>query len=173
MISIPSVVPTSNGDLFLENNDVIFVLYDYIDASNLKDLGVDEKSFFDILCEIESKLVSSLPHNEFYNLNEHFDRFELESSLLLDVIKKDDRPHSLRDVDYVNFLINEMISLKETLIGLEIPKNLIHGDFLPQNLLKDKVGTVWVVDWEKSLDYITSVDVMRSVTFTLFDARKN
>lgn len=172
MISIPSIFPTNSGDLFLENNGVIFVLYDYIDASNLKDIGVDDKSFFDILCEIESKLIRSIPSNEFYDFKEHFDRFELESSLLIDVIKKDDRPHSLRDVRYVNFLIDEMKSIKGTLIGLEIPKNLIHGDFLPQNLLKDKTGTIWVVDWEKSFDYMTSVDVMRSVTFTLFDTRK-
>lgn len=172
IINIPSIFKTKTGDFFTENNGVIFVLYNYIDSSNLKDSGVDAKFFFDILSEIESKLVGLITHNEFYNFKKHFDSFELEASLLHDVIKNDDRPHSLRDLEYVSFLIHEMSTLKETMIKLEIPKNLIHGDLLPQNLLKDKNGTIWVVDWEKSLNYITSVDVLRSVTFTLFDTSK-
>ena len=117
-------------------------------------------------------MVNFFTSEKLYNFEEHFSRFELESSVLLEAIKKDDRAHAPRDVEYVEFLISEMAVLKETLVRLDIPENLIHGDFLPQNILKDQWGIIWVVDWEKSIEYITSIDVMRSVTFTLFDIGK-
>ncbi|MDO8604278.1 MAG: phosphotransferase [bacterium] len=169
-IRIPQIFQTKEKlDYFIDNGSV-FVLYQYVDVLNLKETDEEAQSFFDVLCDIETKLTASNSDwNNFYDFHLHLSRFESESTELLKVIASDGRNHAPRDLEYVKFLVNEVNKLKSDILNLKIPKSLIHGDFLMQNLLRDEDGIVWVLDWEKSLEYITSVDVMRSITFTMFD----
>jgi hypothetical protein len=123
------------------------------------------------LCDIESELVQLGDGcNDFYDFEAHILRFESEAYKLLNIIKNASRPHSSRDVEYLEFIIKEVHENKSKVLNLKIKKNLIHGDFLMQNILKDKNKKVWVLDWEKSLEYVTSIDVMRCITFTMFNS---
>lgn len=173
-VRIPKICCTINEEMFLQEGDQVFVMYTYIDAPDLKETSVSKKIFFNMLCDVESQLIKYRKNKavELYNFDTHYAQFESGINSLAHAMESDEHPHAKRDRDYMSFLVKEMSSMKDNVLALKIPSNFIHGDLLPQNLIRDLSGNLWVIDWEKSQEYMTSVDVLRSVMFLLFDPKK-
>ncbi|MDO8659647.1 MAG: hypothetical protein Q7K54_03535 [Candidatus Parcubacteria bacterium] len=172
-LRIPKIILTKEKQNYVITNDSIFVLYEYINASNLKDTNEETQSFFEVLCDIESKLIKSNSDNKkFYDFKSHVSKFESEAIELLNILKTDKRIHAKRDIKYLKFLLKEVEEIKSEILNLKIVMNFIHGDLIMQNVVRDTNRTLWVLDWEKSMEYMTSVDILKSITFTLFDPTK-
>lgn len=171
--NIPEILQTKKGGKYFIKKNNIFVLYKYVNAPNLKDAKENLRSFFKIVCDVESKLIKLKTNNRsFFNFRPRISKFESTSKKLLDILKNDKRPRAQKDIEYLTYLIKEVEKIKVKILKLKIRKNFIHGDLLMQNIIRDNNKMLWIVDWEKSKEYITSIDILKSITFTIFNTLK-
>lgn len=161
-LNTPKIIKSKNKTSYIVNEDSVFVMYEYIDAPNLKETGIDLEHFFDIICKVNSVLIK---HNGYYDFKSHILKFETQLNRLLK------EPELKMNLEYIEFLGKEVKAIKPYILKLNIPKTFIHRDLLMQNLILDKNKTLWVLDWEKALEYIMVVDVIRSITFTIFNPK--
>lgn len=174
VIKIPTIIKNRQSNDYTIYNNSIFILYEYVDAPCLDNDSKHFEMFFSILCDIETKLIESKPKDfNSFSFQFRLEKFESGARDLLRILADDKRPNVKRDIEYVNFLVKEVEDNKSKILNLKIEKNYIHGDFLMQNVIKDLNDVVWILDWEKSREYITSIDILKSITFTLFDPKRD
>ena len=77
------------------------------------------------------------------------------------------------------YLKNNEIKIFEPLINEfnstdfeKLPKSLVHGDLLKTNVLKDKLGKIWIVDFSVANLYPRILEIAIAATHLLFDSSK-
>lgn len=173
-VRVPSIIAPKGGGAYVQRGDEVVVLYDQVDGVDLKEGSATLAEFFGEACAVEAALASMVRTPTTYDFDAHFERFARDWSSVRAAVAGDARPFAARDMRYLEFLDREAASVRERLAGALVPERFVHGDLLPQNMVRNPSGSVWVVDWEKSGDYLAPVDVMRAVMFAIFDpAREN
>ncbi|KKT21920.1 MAG: hypothetical protein UW07_C0052G0004 [Candidatus Nomurabacteria bacterium GW2011_GWF2_43_8] len=172
-INIPRIVKTKTKKNYFTASKNIFVLYQYINGKNLKEMRVSLPYFFNVICDIEKKFLKVKTSKQiFYRFHSRIERFETKAKKLLKILERNSSPLVIENKKYLKFLIKEVEEMKSKILALNIKQHFIHGDLLMQNIILDQKEVFWVVDWEKSHEYITSIDILKSVLFTIFDPSK-
>lgn len=171
-INVPQIIKTSNGDDYIMTDEGLYIVYNYIHAKNLRNTKIGRDVFLKSLCEIQNCLITLGESEEYYDFSEHAKRFGLELNSILRRIVTTKNAESLHDFTYVSFLRKELEKNKTYYAKIKIKTNLTHGDLMFQNILiKNK--TYWVIDWEKSKDYIIIIDTLKSITLATVDRSKD
>lgn len=171
-LKIPQIIYTKDNSAYFETDANIYVLYQYILGKTLKECGCKTKEFFSFVARVH-KTLKDASRKRLYDFQVHEDTFFSKIGELKECVIKDTRYHAGRDIKYINFIERETKALAERIKNWHLPSQIIHGDFLMQNILVEKANDDWwIIDWEKSGSSILSIDLMRSITFTFFNPQK-
>ena len=173
IVNVPRIIKTKNGGSYLITRENIFVVQEYIDGKNFKEIKASLPFFFSTICDIEEKFVKSkITKHKFYSFNSRIKKFKIKSRKLLKILTKDSSLSAIENKKYLQFVIKEVDDMVPKILSLKIRQRFIHGDLLMQNIIIEPGSNLWIVDWEKSREYITSIDILKSVMFTLFNPTK-
>lgn len=171
-ISVPEIFFTKNGYASMEFNGNSYVLYRYIDGLNLRERGVGTYEYFDILCNLQNQLIENGRSGKLYDIEQQIEKAEKTFHDIKVEVEKSAGDLAVHDLGYIDFLLIELANLKKETHPYSVPSCLVHGDLLKQNIIVTE-ETTWVIDWEKAVDYIVVIDLLRSVLFTMIDSSKS
>jgi hypothetical protein len=160
LLLIPKVIPTLKDKKFIIIGDSLYILYQYIHAKNLKDLKTSKAVFLSILCNTQNSLIKLRKEITYYDFKKHIYNNNSLSKKIISKIVPSRSSQQLHDFEYVSFLINESTHNQQDF--KKIKSTLVHGDLMLQNILKNKKD-FWIIDWEKSKEYITIIDILKSI----------
>lgn len=169
LLLIPKIIATTDNEKFVALGENIYIIYQYIHAKNLKDLKTSKTVFLSALCDIQNNLIKTRRKIVYYDFKKHLHESRLMSKKILTKITPTKNNQNLHDFNYLSFLMNESINSKQDFN--KIKSTLVHGDIMLQNILKNKQG-FWIIDWEKSKEYVTVIDVLKSITLALLTPSK-
>lgn len=169
LLLIPKIIETIDNKKFITIGKNVYIIYQYIHAKNLKDLKTSKTIFLSILCDTQNHLIKSRKRVLYYDFKKHLHESKLISKKILNKITPTKNNQNLHDFNYLSFLISESIQSKQDF--KKIKSTLTHGDIMLQNILKNEQG-FWIIDWEKSKEYITVIDVLKSITLVLITPSK-
>jgi hypothetical protein len=170
-IKIPKIILTKNNKKYINpdnDNNYIYIMYEYIDSSanNFK-----EELFFNIICDVFNNLRVIESFNTSYDFKKHNINFLNKINLITDVLNNDDQFFNANEKRYIKFLRLKSEIYYKKIKHLKITQQLIHGDLIPQNILFGS-DSYFIIDWENIKNYIGVIDIVRSITFFIFDKNK-
>lgn len=170
-ISVPDIILTTSGQPSVELNGDAYVMYCYIDAPNLRDRGVSTYEYFDIVCGLQNQLIVNGCSGKVYNISGQLEQAEKTFYDIKVEVEQRTDDLTMHDLGYIDFLLLELADLKGEIRSYSAQSCLVHGDLLKQNIIVS-AGTIWVIDWEKAVEYIPVIDLLRSILYTITDSSK-
>lgn len=168
-VAIPKIILSKNHRASITNNGSTYVLYQYIDAPNLLEQGFDTYHYLDVLCVVQNNFIAHNQTAEHYNFSAKIDHSITIFRKIHSVLESNpDNKTKVHDLQYVEFLISELHLVKDKLESIQVKTCLVHGDLLKQNIII-KNDKIWVIDWERARPYISIIDLLRSILYTITD----
>lgn len=170
-IQVPEILNKVDGGACTEFRGDIYVLYQYINAKNLMELNFGTQKYLDILCNFQNRLIEKNYLSGHYNIEEHIEHARAILGNIKDILKHKTDDFAVHDHKYIDFMLYELNKLQADLRATYLRPCLVHGDLLKQNILlmDDKM---WLIDWEKAKEYLSTIDIIRSILFTIMDPTK-
>ncbi|GEM_PF-5811015 len=172
ILQIPQLIRNKNNEYLTEFEGDIFTVARYIDGVDLRtEAEVQERDnnpeFFQLYSSTNLELKRiSLEQQASYEDRYLF--FTKNLSELEKAIRSSNLPSASRDFEYLEFLKSEVGKNHQEMLDFKTKGQIFHGDFLKQNIIRDGNNKLWIVDWEKSDYGFLEVDLMKTITFTLF-----
>lgn len=169
---IPQLMRNKNNEYLTEFGDGIFVVAKYIDGVDLRtetevQMWDNNLEFFRLYSQTNLEL-KRISRDQKATYEDRYLLFYRNLDELEHAIRNSDLPFASRDLEYLGFLRSEVESNTQAILDFQTDGQILHGDFLKQNIIRDKNSQLWIVDWEKSDYGFIEVDLMRTITFTLF-----
>lgn len=171
-LRIPQLIRNKNNEYLTAFEGDIFTVARYIDGIDLRtEVEVhaldNNLEFFQLYSStnLELKRISSEQQTSY---RERYLFFIRNLDGLEKAIRNSDLPSVSRDLEYLEFLKSEVGKNHQEMLDFQTKGQIFHGDFLKQNIIRDGNNKLWIVDWEKSDYGFLEVDLMKTVTFTLF-----
>ena len=145
-------IPSLSGELKISLENYYLVLQNYIDATSLQSLETDDiTKIAEIVAKIHGASIIDLEIEEETYGTEYADLLlkqlavaEKEDGVWPKAVRDLLLPHKSRleaDLERLHFFSAQTSSTKKTLV-------ITHGDLILNNILKDKAGKIYIVDWD-------------------------
>ena len=169
-ILIPQFFKNSDKEYITCINDKYYVVMQYIDGDDLRKINETSNNddiFLDIYFDISLKL-KRISSDFNFNFNSRINNFDQNIDILINNLEISKSLSAIKHLKYVIFLKSEVSKYRVKINQLNTKGQLIHGDLIKQNIIKDKESRYWIVDWEKSNYGSIEIDLMRTLLFTYF-----
>jgi fructosamine-3-kinase len=169
-ISISRFFKNSDKEYITCINDKYYVVMQYIDGDDLRKINETSNNddiFLNIYFDTSLKL-KKISSDFNFNLNSRISIFDQNINILITKLEVSNSISAKKHLKYIKFLKSEVDKHRDKINQLNIKGQLIHGDLIKQNIIKDKRGRYWIVDWEKSNYGSIEIDLMRTLLFTYF-----
>ncbi len=163
-IRVPRILPTYNGNRFVEKDNMLFILNTWIDgekcdydnienivdsSSNLAKMHSVCKNFY----PIEGSELRKGYDDIYASTTKHFEQL-LNSSNLAFKYKDKFSKIFLQSFDTKIKLAKLALQTSSTINKNKLEKSLCHGDYVNKNIIFDKENNIWVIDFDKcKMDY--------------------
>lgn len=163
-IKVARILPTQNGERFVEYNHMLFILTPWLEGSkcnydilaqvlssakNLALMHKYTKHFF----PIEGSSIRRGFDNIYASTNRHFNELLNLSNL---ACKYDDEFSNIFIANFDNCikLAQNSLSYSSNINSNNLSKAICHLDYVNKNIIIDKKSNIWVIDFDKcKLDY--------------------
>ncbi|HEX6976858.1 MAG TPA: phosphotransferase [Patescibacteria group bacterium] len=171
-IQIPQLIRNKDNEYLTEFQGSIFTVSRYIDGVDLRteaevQMRDNNPEFFPLYSQTNTEL-KKISKERTVSFEDRYWLFMRNVNQLETAIKSSQFPSAPRDLEYLEFLKTEVENNRSEILNFQTKGQILHGDFLKQNIIRDKNNNFWIVDWEKSDYGFVEVDLMKTITFTLF-----
>lgn len=171
-LPIPQLLRNKDGNFLTEFNSDIFTVARFIDGVDLRTeaevYGLDNNEEFFQLYTFTNIELKKLSNNRDYQFRDRYVFFIDNLQKLEKALKISELSLTNEHVEYLEFLKSEVNENKQKILSFQTQGQILHGDFLKQNIIRDTNNKFWIVDWEKSDYGFLEVDLMKTITFTQF-----
>lgn len=169
-LNIPTLILNKKGEYITKYGKDIFVISSYIEGNTLRsesEIINNDVEFFNFYIDT-NKILKKFSKNTKINFKDRLDFFRNNVTSLRKAIQNSDSILRSRDLSYVDFLVSEVKHFEEEIKKFKTAGQILHGDFFKQNIIRDKKNKLWLLDWEMAGYESVEVDLMKTITYTLF-----
>lgn len=171
-LPIPQLLKNRDRNYLTEFDGDIFTVARFIDGVDLRTEaevhGQDNNEEFFKLYTFTNIELKKLSSDRNYHFRDRYSFFIDNLQKLEKALKTSELSLANEHSEYLEFLKSEVNLNKQKILSFQTQGQILHGDFLKQNIIRDNNNKFWIVDWEKSDYGFLEVDLMKTITFTLF-----
>lgn len=171
-LPIPQLIKNKDNKYLTEFEGDTFTVAKYIDGIDLRTeaeiQGQDNNQEFFQLYTYTNNELKKISDGRNYNFRDRYAFFTENLQKLEKVLNTSELSLVNKHRKYLEFLKSEISENKQKILSFQTQGQILHGDFLKQNIIRDSNNKFWIVDWEKSDYGFIEVDLMKTITFTLF-----
>lgn len=158
-LNIPRILPTLNGERFVNCNNMLFILTPWVDGSkcdynnveqvlaSAKNLGFMHKcttGFF----PIEGSTFRRGFDNIYYSASKHFNEL-LDLSNLAEKYNDEFTTIFIENFNSILELAETSISYSSSINNENLTKAICHLDYVNKNIIIDNKNNIWIIDFDK------------------------
>ncbi len=179
----PRVVPMKTGQTLAKHKGGHFALFEYIEDgyqfNNYVLLPFQENKFIKLSGEILGVLHKSLidfspkgynpegfksmSEDRWRNLDYYLEKLSFCEKELNNLTLNNLSKYLLNKINMIITCRRDFISIENYLLNIDLPRIIIHGDYGPYNLLFNKSGAVFVLDFEMARLEWRLVEIVKSI----------
>lgn len=159
----PRIVKNLNEDFYGKNdNDNVYVLFEYIQGEMLKNINVSKVD--------QIGRLSGMLHYILKDFQQHIEVKNWDKERVKKIIFEEGNIVLQRKLkkkyEFVNFIREEFDKLD---LDYDFPKGMTHQDIKPENIIEDQEGNINFIDFNNCYRGVLLYDVMTFVSWALFE----